>query len=282
MRNTVKITAAAVAVSALTLGLSACGSGSGSGSDDASGKADTSGPLVVAATPVPHAEILGYVKDHLAKKAGLDLQVKEFTDYVTPNTATQDGSVDANYFQTVPYLDDFNKKRGTDIVPVVNVHVEPLGLYSHKAKKPGDLAKGATVGVPNDTSNEARALKLLADNGLITLKKGTDETATPADIVKNPKDLKFKELEAPQLPRSLDDVDAAVINGNYAIESGLKPAKDALVLEKGEGSPYGNILAVKKGDENDPRIKKLAKLLTSPEVKKFIEDKYEGSVLAAF
>lgn len=282
MRNTVKITAAAVVVSALTLGLSACGSGSDSGSDDASGKADTSGPLVVAATPVPHAEILDYIKDHLAKKAGLDLQVKEFTDYVTPNTATQDGSVDANYFQTVPYLDDFNKKRGTDIVSVVSVHVEPLGLYSHTVKDAADLKKGATVGIANDTANEARGLKLLQANGLITLKEGAGETATVADIVKNPKDLKFKELEAAQLPRSLDDVDAAVINGNYAIESDLTPAKDAIALEEAKDSPYGNILAVKKGDENDPRIKKLAKLLTSPEVKKFIEDKYEGSVLAAF
>lgn len=276
MRNTVKITLTALTAGALTLGLTACG---GSGDDSAK---DTSGPLVVAATPVPHAEILDYVKDHLAKKAGLDLQVKEFTDYVTPNTATQDGSVGANYFQTVPYLDDFNKKNGTDIVPVVSVHVEPLGLYSHKVKKADEIAKGATVAVPNDTANEARALELLAANGIITLKKGVDETATPADIVKNPKDLKFKELEAAQLPRSLDDVDAAVINGNYAIESGLKPAKDALVLEEAKGSPYGNILAVKKGQENDPRVKKLAKLLTSPEVKKFIEDKYQGSVVAAF
>ncbi|MZF85516.1 MetQ/NlpA family ABC transporter substrate-binding protein [Streptomyces sp. SID5643] len=272
MRNTAKITTAALAAGALTLGLSACGSGS-SGTD---------GPLIVAASPVPHAEILTYVKDNLAKKEGLDLEVKEFTDYVTPNTATQDGSVGANYFQNKPYLDDFNKKNGTDIVPVVTVHLEPLGLYSHKVEKAGDLKSGATVAIPNDTVNEARALKLLAANGLITLKSGVGNEATPSDITKNPKNLKFKELEAAQTPRSLDDVDAAVVNGNYAIESDLKPSEDALILESPKNNPYGNFLAVKKGQEDDPRVKKLAKLLTSPEVKKFIQDKYAGSVLASF
>ena len=165
MRNTAKITTAVLAAGALTLGLSACGA-------DSSG---TDGPLIVAASPVPHAEILTYVKDNLAKKEGLDLQVKEFTDYVTPNTATQDGSVGANYFQNKPYLDDFNKKNGTDIVPVVTVHLEPLGLYSHKVKKADDLKSGATVAIPNDTVNEARALKLLAANGLIILAEKAGE-----------------------------------------------------------------------------------------------------------
>ncbi|MFC9289957.1 MetQ/NlpA family ABC transporter substrate-binding protein, partial [Streptomyces sp. NPDC057052] len=221
MRNTAKITTAVLAVGALTLGLSACGSDKDSGS----GSADTSGPLIVAASPVPHAEILTFVKDKLAKDAGLDLEVKEFTDYVTPNTATEDGSVGANYFQNQPYLDDFNKKNGTHIVPVVTVHLEPLGLYSNKFKSVDDLKSGATVAVPNDTVNEARALKLLAANGLITLKDGAGNSATPADITKNPKNLEFKELEAAQTPRSLDDVDAAVINGNYAIEADLKPSK---------------------------------------------------------
>ncbi|MFC8360955.1 MetQ/NlpA family ABC transporter substrate-binding protein [Streptomyces griseorubiginosus] len=276
MRNTVKLTTAALAVGALTLGLSACGS---SDSDSAS---DTSGPLVVAASPTPHAEILNYVKENLAKKAGLDLEVKEFTDYVTPNTATEDGSVDANYFQNQPYLDDFNKKRGTHIAPVVTVHLEPLGLYSHKVKSADALKSGATIAVPNDSVNEARALKLLAANGLITLKDGVGNEATPSDITKNPKNLTFKELEAAQTPRSLDDVDAAVVNGNYAIEADLKPAKDALVLESAKNNPYGNFLAVKEGNQDDPRVKKLAKLLTSPEVKKFIQDKYAGSVIASF
>ncbi|MEU6356888.1 MetQ/NlpA family ABC transporter substrate-binding protein [Streptomyces sp. NPDC047072] len=277
MRNTVKLTTAVLAAGALTLGLSACGS-----SDADSASSDYSGPLVVAASPVPHAEILTYVKDNLAKKAGLDLEVKEFTDYVTPNTATEDGSVDANYFQNQPYLDDFNKKNGTHIAPVVTVHLEPLGLYSHKVKSADALKSGATIAVPNDSVNEARALKLLAANGLITLKDGVGNDATPADITKNPKNLKFKELEAAQTPRSLDDVDAAVVNGNYAIEADLKPASDALVLESAKDNPYGNFLAVKEGNEDDPRVKKLAKLLTSAEVKKFIEDKYAGSVIASF
>ncbi|MEU9468606.1 MetQ/NlpA family ABC transporter substrate-binding protein [Streptomyces avermitilis] len=275
MRNTAKITTAVLAAGALTLGLSACGSDKGSASD-------TSGPLIVAASPAPHAEILNFVKKNLAKKAGLDLEVKEVTDYVTPNTATEDGSVGANYFQNQPYLDDFNKKNGTHIVPVVTVHLEPLGLYSHKVKKADDLKSGATVAIPNDTVNEARALKLLDANGIITLKSGVGNEATPGDITKNPKKLKFKELEAAQTPRSLDDVDAAVVNGNYAISSGLKPAKDAVVLESATNNPYGNFLAVKKGNEKDPRVTKLAKLLTSPEVKKFIEDKYAGSVIPSF
>ncbi|WFB06606.1 MetQ/NlpA family ABC transporter substrate-binding protein [Streptomyces sp. LX-29] len=275
MRNTIKIATTVLAAGALTLGLTACGSDkkSGSGEND---------PLVIAASPVPHAEILDFVKDNLAEKAGLKLEVREFTDYVTPNTATEDGSVDANYFQNQPYLDDFNKKKGTHIVPVVTVHLEPLGLYSDTAKSVDALEKGGTVGIPNDTVNEARALKLLDANGIITLKKGVGNEATPDDIEKNPKDLEFKELEAAALPRTLEDLDAAVINGNYAIESDLKPSEDALVLESPKDNPYGNFLAVKEGKEKDARVLKLKKLLTSPEVKKFIEDKYKGSVIASF
>ncbi|MDQ0938122.1 MetQ/NlpA family ABC transporter substrate-binding protein [Streptomyces turgidiscabies] len=276
MRNTIKFTTAVLATGALTLGLAACGSEKGSASSD------TSGPLVVAASPTPHAEILTYVKDNLAKKAGLDLEVREFTDYVTPNTATEDGSVGANYFQNQPYLDDFNKKNGTHIVPVVTVHLEPLGLYSHKVKSADTLKSGATIAVPNDSVNEARALKLLAANGIITLKDGVGNEATPADITKNPKNLEFKEIEAAQTPRSLDDVDAAVINGNYALEADLSPAKDALVSESPKNNPYGNFLAVKKGAEGDPRVAKLARLLTSAEVRKFIEDKYDGAVIPSF
>ncbi|MFA3879025.1 MetQ/NlpA family ABC transporter substrate-binding protein [Streptomyces sp. MMCC 100] len=275
MRNTAKITTAVLAAGALTLGLTACGS-------DKDSASDTSGPLVVAATPVPHAEILNYVKDNLAKKEGLDLEVKEFTDYVTPNTATEDGSVGANYFQTEPYLADFNKKNGTHLKSVASVHLEPLGLYSKKADNVGDLKNGATVALPNDTVTEARALQLLASEGLLTLKDGAGNSATTADITKNPKNLEFKELEAAQTPRALNDVDAAVINGNYALEADLKPAKDALVLESAENNPNVNLLVVKEGQEDDPRVKKLAKLLTSPEVKKFIEDNYSGSVLPSF
>ncbi|MGD6746649.1 MetQ/NlpA family ABC transporter substrate-binding protein [Streptomyces sp. BH106] len=276
MRNTTKITAAVLATGALTLGLTACGS------DKADTKAKASDPLVVAATPVPHAEILNYIKKNLAKKEGLKLEVKEFTDYVTPNNATEDGSVDANYFQTTPYLEDFNKKNGTHLKSVATVHLEPLGLYSQKAKKLDGIKKGGTVALPNDADNESRALRFLAANDLITLKKGSESTATPQDVAKNPKDLQFKEVEAAQTPRSLKDVDAAVINGNYAIGADLNPAKDALALESTKNNEYNNVLAIKDGNQDDPRVKKLAKLLTSPEVKKFIEDKYKGSVLPSF
>ncbi|WP_328840182.1 MetQ/NlpA family ABC transporter substrate-binding protein [Streptomyces europaeiscabiei] len=277
MRNTTKLTTAVLAAGALTLGLTACGA------DKADSASDTSGPLVVAASPTPHADILNFVKDNLAKDAGLELEVKEFSDYVLQNPATEDGSVDANYFQNQPYLDDYNKKNGTDIVPVVTVHLEPLGLYSNKVKSADALKSGATVAVPNDTVNEARALKLLDASGIITLKDGVGTDATPADITENPKKLQFKELEAAQTPRSLDDVDAAVINGNYALEADLSPADDALAVEPAKDNPNGNFLAVKKGNEDDPRVKKLAKLLTSDEVRKFIEDKWSnGSVIPSF
>jgi D-methionine transport system substrate-binding protein len=282
VRKNIKLTAAAAAAAALSLGLTACGTASDpAAKSDSGAKADESKALVVAASPTPHADILGYIKDNLAKKAGLNLEVKEFTDYVLPNTATESGQVDANFFQHKPYLDDFNKKNKTHIVPVVNVHLEPLGLYSKKSKDIKEIKAGQTIAVPNDTTNEGRALKLLADNGLITLKDGAGTDAKLSDI-KDSKGLKFKELEAATLPRALNDVDAAVINGNYAIEADLKPAQDSLALEKGDGNPYANFLAVKEGNEKDARVEKLAKLLNSPEVKKFIEDKYAGSIVAAF
>ncbi|WP_371482893.1 MetQ/NlpA family ABC transporter substrate-binding protein [Kitasatospora sp. NBC_00315] len=275
MRNVLKFTSI-LATAGIALSVAACGSGSSS-----SGSSDPNATLTVIASPTPHAEILNYVKDNLAAKAGLKLDVKVVTDYVTPNTAVQDGSADANYFQHVPYLEDFNKKHGTDIVSVGAVHLEPLGLYSKKVKAATELADGATVGIPNDATNEGRALKLLADNNVITLKDGAGTAATPADVTGNPKHLKWKELDAAQLPRSLADLDAAVINGNYALDSGLKPATDAILLEKATGNPYANILAVKKGKESDPRVKKLAELLNSEDVKKFINDKYQGSVIPA-
>ncbi|MDX6362792.1 MAG: D-methionine transport system substrate-binding protein [Streptomyces sp.] len=268
------VISAVSAALALGLGLTACGSGSdsgsGSGGDDA---------LVVGATAVPAGEVLAYIKKDLAAKAGLDLEIKEFTDYVLPNTALQEGSLDANLYQNQPYLDEFNKSKGTDLVSVVKAYLPPMGVYSKKVKDVTGLADGATVAVPNDTTNEGRALKLLASKGVITLKKGAGTDASPADIAANPKHLTFKELEPAQLPRSLDDVGAAVINNNYAQDAGLSPTKDAVLLESAKDNPYANLLAVKKGNEDDPRVKKLAKLLTSPEVKKFIEDKYKGSVL---
>ncbi|MEU0130238.1 MULTISPECIES: MetQ/NlpA family ABC transporter substrate-binding protein [unclassified Streptomyces] len=282
MRKNIKITAAAAATAALALGLSACGTDSDPAAKSGTGaKADTSKALVVAASPTPHADILDYVKKNLADKAGLKLEVKEFTDYVLPNTATENGQVDANFFQHKPYLDDFNKKNKTHIVPVVNVHLEPLGLYAKKLKDVKDIKPGQTVAVPNDTTNEGRALQLLAENGLITVKDGVGTNAKLSDIT-DKKGLEFKEIEAATVPRALDDVDAAVINGNYAIEAGLKPGQDSLVLEKADGNPYANFLAVKDGNEDDPRVQKLAKLLNSDEVKKFIEDTYKGSIIPAF
>ncbi|MCE1254781.1 MAG: MetQ/NlpA family ABC transporter substrate-binding protein [Anaerolineae bacterium] len=238
--------------------------------------------LKVGVSPVPHAEILKYVQDNLAAKAGLDLEIVEFSDYVQPNLALADGQLDANYFQHVPYLNDFNKEHNLEIVPVAAVHIEPLGIYSKKIKALSEVAEGAVVAIPNDATNGGRALNLLAANALITLKEGVGTAATVNDITDNPKKLDIKELEAAQLPRSLEDTTISVINGNYAIEAGLTPAKDALALEAGENNPYANILAVVKGHEKDPGIVKLAELLTSAEVKKFIEDQYQGSVLPAF
>ncbi|MGW2111378.1 MetQ/NlpA family ABC transporter substrate-binding protein [Streptomyces sp. NPDC001948] len=282
MRRNIKITAAAAATAAIALGLTACGTSSDPGAkSDTGAKTDTSKALVVAASPTPHADILDFVKKNLAEKAGLKLEVKEFTDYVLPNTATETGQVDANFFQHQPYLDDFNKKKNTHLVSAGTVHLEPLGLYSKKVKDLKDLKAGQTVAVPNDTTNEGRALQLLAENGLITLKDGVGTSAKLSDIT-DKKGLEFKELEAATVPRALNDVDAAVINGNYAIEADLKPAKDALVLEKADGNPYANLIAVKKGNEKDPRVQKLVELLHSDDVKKFIEDTYQGSVIPAF
>ncbi|MEV8333944.1 MetQ/NlpA family ABC transporter substrate-binding protein [Streptomyces niveus] len=282
MRTHLKI-AAAAATAALAVGLSACGTSSDPAEKTADGaKADESKPLLVAASPTPHADILNFIKDKLAADAGLKLDVKEFTDYVLPNTATESGEVDANYFQNKPYLDDFNKKNDTHIVPVVNVHLEPLALYSKTVKDLGALKSGQTVAIPNDTVNEGRALKLLADNDVITLADGVEGNGTLADI-KDAKGLKFKELEAATLPRALNDVDAAVINGNYAIEADLNPAEDSLALEKTADNPYANFLAVKEGNEKDPRVLKLAELLNSPEVEQYIKDTYKnGAVLPAF
>ncbi|KPC65099.1 MetQ/NlpA family ABC transporter substrate-binding protein [Streptomyces chattanoogensis] len=279
MRNTIKITVAVAAASAVALGASACSAPSDTTAGD---KGDKNAPLVVAASPTPHGAILDFVKNKLADKAGLKLVVKPFNDYKIPNKVTDDGQVDANFFQHKPFLDTFNKENGTHIVPVQNVLIEPLGLYSKKHHKLSELKAGSTVSVPNDPSNEGRALKLLADNGLITLKPGVGSEAKLTDV-KDDKGIKITELEAAQTAPRIDDVDAAIINGNFAIGAKLKPSKDALALESAKDNPYANFLAVKKGNENDPRIKKLAKLLNSPEVKKFLEDKYkDGSVIPAF
>ncbi|MFI1396718.1 MetQ/NlpA family ABC transporter substrate-binding protein [Streptomyces sp. NPDC020681] len=274
-RHATSLAAAALALG-LGLGLTACGSGSGSGSGADGGD---SGALVVGATAVPAGEVLDFIKKDLAGKEGLDLEVKEFTDYVLPNTALQEGQLDANLYQNVPFLENFNKTKGTDLVSVAEAYLPPMGVYSKKLDDLAALQAGATVAVPNETTNEGRALHLLASKGLIELKEGAGVTASPADITSNPKRIRFKELEPAQLPRVLDDVDAAVINSNYALDAGLSPKKDAVLLESVDGNEYTNVLAVKKGDEDDPRVEKLVKLLHSPEVRQFIQDKYQGSVL---
>lgn len=237
--------------------------------------------LTVGATPEPHAAILNLLVDDLAKE-GITLKVTEFTDYVTPNEAVESGEIDANFFQHKPYMDSFNTEKGYHLVSVVGVHVEPLALYSHKIKSVADLANGATIAIPNDPTNEGRALLLLQSAGIIKLDDKAGLTAVPADVVENTKNLKFSEIEAASLPRVLDDVDAAVINGNYAIPAGLSAAKDGLLVE-GKDSPYVNILTVKDGMQNDPRIQALAKALTSQKVKDYIEKTYpNGEVIAVF
>lgn len=260
----------------LALSLAACGTSQSATSDKPAEK-PADAVLKVGASPVPHAEILKFVKDNLAPAAGLKLEIVEFTDYVQPNVQLDEGELDANFFQHKPYLDDFNASKGTKLSFLTPVHLEPLGLYSKKITSLGALASGATVAVPNDATNLGRALKLLADNGVVKLKDGAGTAATERDVVGNPKNLQFKPVEAAQLPRTLEDVDAAVINGNYAIEAGLKPASEALALEKTEANPYVNGLVVRQGHEKDPNIVTLGKLLQDPKVKDFINQKYQGS-----
>lgn len=240
----------------------------------------SAGTIRIGASPVPHAEILQFVKPILAKQ-GVTLDIKEFSDYVQPNLALEDGSIDVNFFQHVPYLQSFSKDRKLSIVAGAKVHVEPIGLYSQKIKKLSDLKAGATLAIPNDPSNSGRSLKLLEDAGLIRLKSGAGIQATVLDITSNPKKLKFRELEAAQLPRALADVDAAIINTNYALDAGLKPLKDALILED-KRSPYANILAAKPAYLKNPDYLKLVKVLQSKEVKQFILKKYNGAVVPAF
>ncbi|AVY92812.1 MULTISPECIES: MetQ/NlpA family ABC transporter substrate-binding protein [Microvirgula] len=236
--------------------------------------------LTVAATAVPHAEILEFVKPVLAKE-GVDLEVKVFTDYVQPNVQVAEKRLDANFFQHKPYLDEFNKGKGTNLVSVVGVHVEPFGAYSTRIKKLADLKSGAVVAIPNDPTNGGRALLLLDKAKVIKLKNPSNILATPKDIASNPKNLKFKELEAATLPRVLDQVDLALINTNYALAAKLNPTKDALAIE-GKQSPYVNILVARPDNAKSPAMKKLAAALTSPAVKKFLQEKYQGAIVPAF
>jgi D-methionine transport system substrate-binding protein len=266
----------------LTLSISAGLAGCAPTTQLAAGKGASSAEdkkiIKVGATPVPHAEILQFVKPILEKE-GYTLEIKEFNDYVLPNTALQDGDLDANFFQHVPYLKKINEEKKLNLDYTVKVHLEPMGVYSSKIKDLKDLKEKAVIAIPNDPTNGARALRVLESAGLIKLKAG--ELISKLDIIDNPKKLVIKELDAPQLPRTLIDVDAAVINTNFAVEAKLNPLKDALALES-KDSPYANILAVRSQDKDNTYIKVLSKVLTSPEVKKFIEEKYNGNILPAF
>ena len=287
MKNLISATLAAT----LALSLAACGS-TASTTETASSEAastestsDLAGTtLKVAASPTPHAEILNVAKEVLAEQ-GIDLEVVEFSDYVQPNLVTENGEVDANYFQHTPYLDSFNEENGTHLVSVGAVHYEPFGIYPGKSSDLANIADGATIAVPNDTTNEARALQLLAAQGLITVRDGAGLTATVNDITENPHNVKIEEIEAAQLPRTVQDVDFAVINGNYAIEAGFSVGKDALATEDASSEAaqtYANVLVVKEGNENDPAIQALYAALTSDTIKDFINNTYDGAVVPIF
>ena len=298
-----KLLSAALAAS-LTLSLAACGSSAASSAPASSEAASSAAAdsasvdstaaestndlagtkLVVAASPTPHAEILEVAKDILAEQ-GITLEIKEFSDYVQPNLVTENGEVDANYFQHTPYLDSFNAENGTHLVSVGAIHYEPFGIYPGKSDDLANIADGATIAVPNDTTNEARALQLLAAQGIITVREGAGLTATVNDIEENPHNVKIQEIEAAQLPRTVQDVDFAVINGNFAMEAGFSVGKDALATEDASSEAaqtYANVLVVKEGNENSPAIQALLAALQSDKVRDFINETFDGAVVPIF
>ena len=269
---------AALAFSALAL--AGCGSQQ-SASSGASSAASGAKTLKVGATAVPHAEILEAAKP-LLEKEGITLEIVEFNDYVQPNLALNDKELDANFFQHEPYLKNFmDEHKEVKLKNAAGIHIEPMGVYSKKIKKLDELKDGATIAIPNDTTNGGRSLLLLEKAGIIKLKEGVGEKATVGDIAENKKNIKFQEVEAAQVPRTLDDVDAAVINSNFAMQVNLDPTKDAMFIEDST-SPYVNIIAVRDGDENRPEIQALIKVLHSDEIKQFITEKYKGAVVPAF
>ena len=287
-----KVFALALALT-LSLSLAACGdSGSGSSAASAGSAAGSSAAastpetvtLNVAASPTPHAEILAQVKDVLAEQ-GIDLQIHEYGDYVIPNTAVEEGDEDVNYFQHQPYLDQFNEENGTHLVSVAAIHYEPFGIYPCKTATLEELPDGATVAVPNDATNEARALQLLAANGLIEIDPNAGLKATPNDITSNPKNLEFVELEAAMVPNVTTEVDIAAINGNYALQAGFSSAADAIALEDPDSEAaqtFANVIVVKEGNENNPAIQALVEALQSDAVRNYINDTYNNNVLPVF
>jgi D-methionine transport system substrate-binding protein len=238
-------------------------------------------PLRVGATPVPAAEILEFAAPLLKEREKVDLEVVEFTDFVTPNVALEDGDLHANMYQHLPYLANYNKGHGDNLRALESVYIVPMGIYSKKLKKLSALPKGALVALPSDPTNGGRALLLLESQGIIKLEKGAGLAATEMDIAENPLGLSFKAMEAAQLPRALADVDMAVINGNYALQAGLRPLEDSLLLEGG-ASPYAVHVVIRASDPVSPEVEALQRILRSDEVKKFITEKYKGGAIAAF
>ena len=270
--------ASSAAGSSKAAGSSAAGS-SAAGSSAAGSAAGKT--ITVAATPTPHGEILAKAKEILAKD-GITLDIKEFTDYVQPNNVVDAGEIDCNYFQHQPYLDDFNEKNKTKLVSIAAIHYEPLGIYAGKTKAIADLKDGATIAVPNDSTNEARALLLLEANGIIKLKDGAGVAATVQDIVENKKNIKVMEFAAEQVSRHIDEVDLVVLNGNYALNAGLNASKDALTIEAADSAAaktYANVIVVKEGNEKNDAINALVKVLKSDEIKTYIKDSYKGAVV---
>lgn len=282
MKKTTKKVLATGLVLALGLGvLAGCGNG-GDADQEGGDKADLT-VIKVGASPTPHAEILEAIKDDLAAE-GYDLQVQEFNDYILPNKALSDGDLDANYFQHKPYLDTYNEENNTDLASVAEIHYEPLGLYPGKAAAVADLKEGDQIAVPADTSNEARALNLLQDQGVIKLKDGLGLLATKNDIIDNPLNLEIMEMEAAQIPRALQDMAMGVINGNYALQADLSADENAIATEGSDSfaTEFPNVIAVRAGDEERPEIKALVKAMTSETAKKYMEEKYKGAVIPLF
>ncbi|MCL2401487.1 MAG: MetQ/NlpA family ABC transporter substrate-binding protein [Oscillospiraceae bacterium] len=282
MRKIVSVSLAVLFAISLTL-LAACAADGGDNDRSVSGD-DELVPFVVGATPVPHSEVLEFVSDRMAEK-GFDMQIRVFTDFVLPNLATESGELDANYFQHVPYMDNFNYQHGTSMVALFPVHFEPLGLYRSRTQTIAELQDGAIIAVPHDATNAARAFRLLEAAGLIRLDPDAGILATRLDIVYNPLNLDIRELEAAQLPHILPDVDMAVINGNFALQAGLSIDEDAVAIEDRDSisaQTYANYIVVREGNENDERVLALIDILSSDEVRDFINERFEGRVVPVF
>lgn len=266
-------------VLALALVLTSCAKKEGKKEDGQKTSAENK-KVVIGVSPAPHKEIAEKAKEILAKE-GIDLEIKEFDDYVTPNTSLQEKDIDLNFYQHVPYLENFNKERGTKLVSLGAVHLEPMGIYSKKYKSLDELKDGDEVIIPNDATNGARALKLLEDNKVIKLKANAGLEATEKDIAENPKNLKFTAVEAATIPRAYEDAAIAVINSNFALEAKLSPKKDAIAIEKSEGNPFANIIVAREEDKDNETYKKVLQAFESDEVRKYIEEKFDGEIIPA-